>query len=192
MVELAMPEWGEYHRLSAVTVRFDGWTTKDVMSYVGLGVTDEAAEVVAEIHTALRDGHAMTKDRIVDELGDVLWYSARVAELVGITLADAPQPAFSAGYEGWSACAPLIDVCFGLVTTAGAIAGHIKKALRDDNGRVTDVAQARITEQLGGLLAYGALLATAVDATLCDAVDANITKVRRRLANGTLAGSGDR
>jgi NTP pyrophosphatase (non-canonical NTP hydrolase) len=159
---------------------------------VGLGVADEAAEVVAEIHTALRDGHAMPKDRIVDELGDVLWYSARVAELVDITLADAPQPAFSAGYEGWYARAALIDACFGLVTTAGAIAGHIKKALRDNNGRMTDVRQARITDQLGGLLAHGALLAKAVDATLRDAVDANITKVRRRLANGTLAGSGDR
>jgi hypothetical protein len=38
MSDARMPDWAEYQRSTAITVRFDGWTTHALMSYVALGV----------------------------------------------------------------------------------------------------------------------------------------------------------
>ena len=64
--------------------------------YCALGLSGEAGEVAGKVKKQIRDGKDWTgeereeqRQKIVDELGDVLWYAAALAHELGITLADA-------------------------------------------------------------------------------------------------------
>jgi len=80
----------------------------------------------------------------------------------------------------------------GLANEAGEVAGAIKKAVRDDGGEITEQRRREIADELGDVFWYAARVAELAGLTLDDALAANIAKVNRRLANGTLSGSGDR
>jgi NTP pyrophosphatase (non-canonical NTP hydrolase) len=59
--------------------------------YYGLGVAGEAGEVADKIKKLYRDGHMDTisdvdKVELTKELGDVLWYVAAVARMLGVSL----------------------------------------------------------------------------------------------------------
>lgn len=98
----------------------------------------------------------------------------------------------TARFDGWPQTQTVLYVATGLVNEAGETAGQVKKAVRDDDGEITPERRQAIIDELGDVLWYAARLAECVDATLEDAAAANVSKVRRRLANGTLSGSGDR
>lgn len=53
--------------------------------YPALGLASEAGEVAGKIKKSLRDG-VNTYNDIADELGDVLWYVAVLADDLGIDL----------------------------------------------------------------------------------------------------------
>lgn len=65
------------------------------LAYAALGLAGEAGEVANKVKKVLRDSDgALTADRqeqIYDELGDVLWYLARVASEIGVTLNEVGQ-----------------------------------------------------------------------------------------------------
>ncbi len=54
----------------------------------GLGIAGEAGEVADLIKKEVGHGHAANSDKVMIELGDVLWYVARLSELYGFTLSD--------------------------------------------------------------------------------------------------------
>lgn len=56
------------------------------LALVGLGVAGEAGEVADEIKKVLFHGRALNRDDLVKELGDVLWYVAIGARVLGTTL----------------------------------------------------------------------------------------------------------
>lgn len=60
--------------------------------YPALGLTEEAGEVSGEVKKMIRDdGGVMTNDRrerIAEELGDVLWYIAAICRDVGVPMED--------------------------------------------------------------------------------------------------------
>ena len=62
------------------------------LPYVALGLTSEVGEVADKIKKWIRDNNADTakldKEAIANELGDVLWYTALMAHLLGISLDD--------------------------------------------------------------------------------------------------------
>lgn len=55
-----------------------------------LGLAGETGELLSEYKKHLRDGdsHQLFKDRVAEELGDLLWYIANVATKFGLTLED--------------------------------------------------------------------------------------------------------
>lgn len=67
-----------------------GEGTMIAVNYAALGLGNEAGEVQGKVKKAWRDDNMeITDDRrdaIIDELGDVLWYMARLADELGVSL----------------------------------------------------------------------------------------------------------
>ncbi len=79
----------------------------------------------------------------------------------------------------------------GLAGEAGEVAEKIKKAIRDDQGKITDQKKSEIEKELGDVLWYAAQIATELGLTLNKVAEANIEKLYSRLERGVLTGSGD-
>lgn len=61
-------------------------------SYLVLGLVGESGEVADKVKKCIRDSggvlSASGKEKLVDELGDVLWYVARLSEVLDVSLSD--------------------------------------------------------------------------------------------------------
>jgi NTP pyrophosphatase (non-canonical NTP hydrolase) len=58
--------------------------------YLGLGIASEAGEVAGKIKKLIRDG-SYDSVAIMHEVGDVLWYAARLCDALGFDLEDVMQ-----------------------------------------------------------------------------------------------------
>ena len=67
----------------------------DNLSYVMLGLTEEAGETAGKVKKNLRDDNGVMNERvkalIVKELGDTLWYIACAGVEIGVTLQEIAQ-----------------------------------------------------------------------------------------------------
>ena len=88
--------------------------------------------------------------------------------------------------EAWLAYPAL-----GLCGEAGEVAEHAKKAIRDDQGQISDERRAAIAAELGDVLWYVAQLASELELELEQIAQANLAKLRSRQRRGVLSGSGD-
>ncbi len=81
---------------------YQEWTEKTAIypkdagiAYTILGLAGEAGEVAGKYKKVIRDNNGVLtedrKDQLIDELGDVLWYCARLAEELGISLEEVLQ-----------------------------------------------------------------------------------------------------
>lgn len=73
---------------------------------------------------------------------------------------------------------------------AGEVAEEIGKALRDDDQTITDARRAKLLLELGDVLWYLSSLSAELGFTLSQVAEANLDKLARRKAQGTLGGSG--
>jgi len=82
----------EYQEWSAKTAIYP---KDEGLVYVALGLTGEAGEVANVVKKMIRDdnGWLMQEkhDKLVAELGDVMWYAARLCAELGTTLEDVMQ-----------------------------------------------------------------------------------------------------
>jgi NTP pyrophosphatase (non-canonical NTP hydrolase) len=89
-----MPTFDEYQLKAAETAVHpgsdNGYGGIDAATYLALGLNGEAGEVAEVIKKVLRDDAgaftAVTKDKLLKEMGDVLWYLARLADVTGFSL----------------------------------------------------------------------------------------------------------
>jgi NTP pyrophosphatase (non-canonical NTP hydrolase) len=88
--------------------------------------------------------------------------------------------------EAWLAYPAL-----GLAGEAGEVAEHAKKAIRDDDGKVTEQRRAAMAKELGDVLWYVAQLASELDLDLDQIAQGNLEKLLSRQQRGMLSGSGD-
>jgi NTP pyrophosphatase (non-canonical NTP hydrolase) len=88
--------------------------------------------------------------------------------------------------EAWLAYPAL-----GLAGEAGEVTEHAKKAIRDDDGKVSDERRAAMSKELGDVLWYVAQLASELGLSLDDIAKQNLEKLFSRQARGVLSGSGD-
>ena len=78
----------EYQELAMKTAIFP---KRDSYSYTALGLAGEAGEIANKVKKFIRDGYdkeelVAKQNEVLDELGDVLWYVAAVAEVMGSNL----------------------------------------------------------------------------------------------------------
>jgi NTP pyrophosphatase (non-canonical NTP hydrolase) len=79
----------------------------------------------------------------------------------------------------------------GLAGEAGEVAEHAKKAIRDDDGQVSEERRAAMAKELGDVLWYVAQLASELKLDLGEIAQANLDKLLSRQQRGVLSGSGD-
>ncbi|HET7131481.1 MAG TPA: nucleoside triphosphate pyrophosphohydrolase family protein [Gammaproteobacteria bacterium] len=56
-----------------------------------IGATGEAGEVLERVKKAVFHHHDVDRDKLREELGDVLWYVAEAASVLGLSLDDVAQ-----------------------------------------------------------------------------------------------------
>lgn len=79
----------------------------------------------------------------------------------------------------------------GLMGEAGEIANKVKKAIRDDKGKITVERRQEIKEEIGDTMWYIAQLSTELGIKLSDVVKSNLEKLSSRKKRGKLHGDGD-
>lgn len=80
-------DFNHYQRLAART-RADNPSREMTIAILGLGLTGEAGEAAEDIKHFLGHGHELNLEKLVKELGDVLWYVSQIADVFNIKLAD--------------------------------------------------------------------------------------------------------
>lgn len=66
--------------------RNNSLTNQELLANGALGLAGETGEVVDVIKKHLFQGHDLDKTKIVDELGDVMWYIALICDCIGFDL----------------------------------------------------------------------------------------------------------
>ncbi len=79
----------------------------------------------------------------------------------------------------------------GLVGEAGEVAEKVKKVIRDKNGVFDEDSKKGIKKELGDVLWYLSNLCTEFNFSLEEVALQNIDKLKLRVANGSISGSGD-
>ena len=83
-------EINEYQKLAMRTLN-PKLSEKDVLINGVMGLCGESGEVIDIVKKHLAQGHELDKHAIFDELGDVAWYLAEIAEVLGFKLEDILQ-----------------------------------------------------------------------------------------------------
>lgn len=86
----------EYQQQTEETAIYPGVGTKAGLIYATLGLNGEAGEFAERVKKMLRDGGGRVlsneeHDAMVKELGDTLWYLARAATELGVSLETVAQ-----------------------------------------------------------------------------------------------------
>lgn len=66
-------------------------TEKDVLMNALMGLCGESGEAIDLMKKHLYQGHALDRDRLIKELGDVAWYLAEAATGLGVDLSEIMQ-----------------------------------------------------------------------------------------------------
>jgi len=56
--------------------------------HMAVGISDEAGEVLGQAKKAFFQGHPWKKDKVIEEVGDLLFYLNRFIHLHGVTLSE--------------------------------------------------------------------------------------------------------
>lgn len=86
----------------------------------------------------------------------------------------------------------LVYCVLGLASEAGEVAGKLKKAIRDENGVISESRKEDLLAELGDVLWYCAMVALELDATLSSVAQANLNKLFDRKDRGVIGGDGDK
>lgn len=77
----------EYQELAKRTANTEVEKREQYANYA-MGLSGESGEVTDYLKKVLFHGHEMDREKLKDELGDVLWYLSNLADSAGIDLDD--------------------------------------------------------------------------------------------------------
>lgn len=92
----------EYQRKSAETIQFDILEESGKLITL-LGLAGEVGELATEYKKRLRDGdgYSKFKEKLVEEIGDILWYLSAIAEHENLKLSDIAKSNLSKTSDRW-------------------------------------------------------------------------------------------
>lgn len=205
-----MDSFGAYQKFTRTTAIYpgsDGYgdDALPALSYLGLGLVGESGEIADKVKKVIRDGDAkLTADRceaILAEAGDVLWYVARSADHLGVTLGEVVSgnkhlDSFSA-YQSrvMRAESELSDAGFrNSITNLNFLSlnlchwsGNVAESIADTIVGGPPVLPSSLKPVLDHLTRIVAFLG----GNLGDVAAANVKKLSSRQDRGVLNGSGD-
>lgn len=76
----------DYQKKTAETAKYP---EKDALGYLSIGISSEAGEVADKIKKDKRDDAGL--EGVKDELGDLMWYIARLSDELGLNLEEVAQ-----------------------------------------------------------------------------------------------------
>lgn len=163
----------EYASQTYLTAKYPGSGLKDGLLYVSLGLIGETGEVAEHIKKMMRDdGFSMTPerhDKLVKELGDVMWYWSEGRRCLGIA------PPVHA-----SVVSPMRKDLTKLVFSLADAASLFASAKHLNTRKV----------QLSMVLEAVCAICSRLDVTLEHVMEQNVIKLQRRLEANTISGSG--
>ena len=77
----------EYQKLAMTTLN-PALSKQDVLINAVMGLCGESGEAIDIVKKHLHQGHALDKEKLVKELGDIAWYLAEAATALDISLDD--------------------------------------------------------------------------------------------------------
>lgn len=77
----------EYQVLAMKTLNKD-LDEREVLINGVMGLCGESGEVIDIVKKHISQGHPLNKDKIIEELGDVMWYIAELATILNVTMED--------------------------------------------------------------------------------------------------------
>ncbi len=84
--------FNNYQANAGRTAFYPRYLANDGLYYTALGLVGEAGEIANKVKKIMRDNNGnleeLAKADIFDELGDVLWYCASLADELGVNLED--------------------------------------------------------------------------------------------------------
>ena len=80
----------DYQTAAARTIDDTSYSPEQLAIFT-LGLCGESGEVAELVKKRLGHGHPLDRDRVVKELGDVLWYVAALATLLRVPLAEVAE-----------------------------------------------------------------------------------------------------
>lgn len=161
----------EYQKLAARTANME--VTRPVQQATfALGLVCEATEVL-ELFRSHQDGAPMP-DKLVKELGDVLWYMAGLCTLHELALASVCTPQIERAMF-----APTYEVQ-NLAIEAGKVSDYMKKVV----GHGHELDKQHLSEGLALVYHSLASLCSSFDLDLGDVAAANIEKLKARYPEG--------
>lgn len=77
----------DYQELAARTINFN-LDASEMLLNGCMGLCGEAGEVIDVLKKHRAQGHSLDREKLIDELGDVMWYVAETATALDIELKD--------------------------------------------------------------------------------------------------------
>ena len=75
----------EYQKLAMTTLN-PKLSEKDILINGVMGLCGESGEAIDIVKKHLAQGHELDREHLIDELGDIAWYLADTAQVLGVTL----------------------------------------------------------------------------------------------------------
>ena len=80
----------EYQKLAMTTLN-PALSEKDVLIKGVMGLCGESGEAIDIVKKHLAQGHELDREHLIKELGDIAWYLAEVAYVLGVPLEEVLQ-----------------------------------------------------------------------------------------------------
>jgi len=187
VLSLSTEELTGYGRWTATVwlADVDGLKPRDY-AIMGLGLAGETGEVVDALNDCAAIG---APDRtLLNELGDAIFYCARIANAVDLQIGPGFCPAVTLDpsfHDAW-AVQPQMTIASGRVCEA------LKKLIRDGvPSQAYRVFQSKLTQALNAYLQAWLVVVASAGFTPQEVLAANKTKIASRAARGVLQGSGN-